>query len=64
MADATTKAKRKPAGPKSFYLVYAVNGAGDDIVEHCFSRKTDEVLTAMSDNPGAKVKKLTAAPGR
>lgn len=61
MADAP-KQKRKAPGPRHFYLVYTVEGG--DINVLAFSRKTDEVLSAMSDHDGAKVKKLTAAPGR
>jgi len=61
MVDAP-KAKRKAPGPKAFYLVYTVDVGELNVL--AFSRKTDEVLTAMSDNEGAKVKKLVAAPGR
>ncbi len=61
-ANDTPKQKRKAPGPKAFYLVYTIeDGELNDI---SFSRKTDEVLSAMSDNEGAKVKKLMAAPGR
>ena len=62
MADGP-KAKRKAPGPKAFYLIYDVTADGDLDV-HCFSRKTDEVLTALGEHDGAKVKKLIAAPGR
>lgn len=61
MAEAT-KAKRKAPGPRAFYLVYTIND--DELHELCFSRKTDEVLSAMSENDGAKVKKLMTPPGR
>lgn len=61
MAEAP-KAKRKAPGPKAFYLVYSIEDG--DLNVYTFSRKTDEVLLAMSDNDGAKVKKLMAAPGR
>ena len=57
------KAKRKAPGPKAFYLVYTTP-SGDELIEHAFSRKTDDVLTAMSEVDGAKVKKLMAEPGR
>jgi len=63
MAEGTApKQKRKAPGPKAFYLVY--NISGDELDVLAFSRKTDEVLSAMSDHDGAKVKKLMAAPGR
>ncbi len=57
------KQKRKAPGPKAFYLIYDVDSNGE-LVVHAFSRKTDDVLTALSDNDGAKVKKLMAPPGR
>lgn len=59
---ATEKAKRKSPGPRSFYLIYSV--VDGELVNHCFSRKTDEVLTALGDHDGAKVMKLVAPPGR
>ncbi len=62
------KATRKAPGPKSFYLVYEImpahDGSGPELTVHEFSRKTDEVLSAMSDHDGAKVKKLISKPGR
>ena len=67
MADATeqtkTKKPRKPQEPKPFYLVYSLNDDGD-IEVHAFSRKTDEILTALDSNAGAKTKKLEAPKGR
>ncbi len=62
MADGQ-KQKRKAPGPKSFYLIYDITNDGD-LEVLAFSRKTDEVLSALSEHDGAKVKKLTAAPGR
>lgn len=57
------KQKRKAPGPKAFYLIYNVTDEGE-LEVLAFSRKTDDVLSALSDNDGAKVKKLMAAPGR
>ncbi len=57
------KQKRKVQGPKAFYLIYDVTADGE-IEVHMFSRKTDDVLTALSDHDGAKVKKLMAPAGR
>lgn len=56
------KQKRKAPGPKAFYLIYNVTDG--ELVVLAFSRKTDEVLSALSENDGAKVKKLMAPPGR
>ncbi len=56
------KQKRKTPGPKAFYLIYNVVGGELEVL--AFSRKTDDVLSALSENDGAKVKKLMAPPGR
>ncbi len=56
------KQKRKAPGPKAFYLIYSVVDGELEVL--AFSRKTDEVLSALSENDGAKVKKLMAPPGR
>lgn len=56
------KQKRKAPGPKAFYLIYNVEHG--ELIVLAFSRKTDEVLSALSENDGAKVKKLMAPPGR
>lgn len=65
MAEEQTKTKkpRKPQEPKPFYLVYSLDDSGD-IEVHAFSRKTDEILTALDSNAGAKTKKLEAPKGR
>ena len=62
MAEPKAKQTRRPAGPKANYLVYRIEDG--ELVVLAFSRKTDEVLTAMSDNAGAKVEKLMSQPGR
>jgi len=59
---AIEKQKRKAPGPKAFYLIYNITQGELEVL--AFSRKTDEVLTALSENDGAQVKKLIAAPGR
>ncbi len=58
------KQKRKAPGPKAFYLIYDIDADSGDLVVHAFSRKTDDVLTALSEHDGAKVMKLMAPPGR
>ena len=61
MADAPKK-RRAAAAPRPFYLVYSI--VDDKLVEHAFSRKTDEVLDALDANEGSKTLKLMAPPGR
>lgn len=63
MADDKPKAKRRPAAARPFYLVYTVNASGE-IVQHAFSRKTDDILDAVSSVEGAKIEKLTPPAGR
>jgi len=62
MADAAKKPRKAP-GPKAFYLIYDITGDGE-LEVLAFSRKTDDVLSALSEHDGAKVKKLMAPPGR
>lgn len=51
------KAVQHRTAPKRF-LVYTVNEDGETITAHAASAKTGMVLSAMSDNPGAKVLEL------
>ena len=64
-APKTDKKKRAPQPPKPFYLVYDLtDDEKDPINVHCFSRKTDDIISALDTNSGAKVKKLEAPKGR
>ena len=62
MADTTTKEQnskgtRKPSKPRPIYAVYRINANGDGIDMLALTRDSDVALSALDNNPGAKVHK-------
>ena len=72
MADGEKKARKPRGAPKPIeaYVVYnvvdedgnVVHGASVNIL--VASKRTDDILDTMSDNPGSVYKKLTINPAR
>lgn len=46
------KVKRPAQGPRPAYMVYRIEG--DEIVAEFVTRKSDEMLEYVTENPGAK----------